>query len=261
MPCAHCQDIFPKSVPEGNQNPKFGTKIFPNSARDADSKPQHSNLGNSLACADLSASVGGNGLPFGMSRQSGIRWLDLVLSQELYVMMLVYGLMPAFFFYDEEGGSNAKATPEQLGGPQFRNGTVLIGRKLTQELLTKYRGRSPISSGDHALGSVVAHEWAHIAQFNSGMDFGRGKTPELHADFMAGWYQAGRVISGQGTINLNFMEAASELFQRGDFDFNSPDHHGLPQERVAAYSAGMQTARIGILNFQAAFNAGVDYVS
>ncbi len=196
-----------------------------------------------------------------MSRQSGIPWLDQVLSQELYVMMHVYNLMPGFLFFNEPGGSNAMATPQQLGGPPFRNGTVLVGRNLTAELLSKYSGRSPISSGDHALGAVVAHEWAHIAQFNSGVNFGGGKSPELHADFVSGWYQAGRVISGRGLINLNFAEAAEELFNRGDFAFNSPDHHGVPQERVAAYAAGMQTAQQGILSFGAAFNAGINYVS
>lgn len=260
--CASCQDIFPRTNQLVPQTPPAADgRIFPQSTRSAIKNHRPSSLESSVACADFSSFSEADGMPAGISRQSGIPWLDHVLSQELYVMMHVFGLMPAFFFYDDAGGSNALATSMQFGGPQFPVGTVLIGRRLTSELLGKYHGRSPISSGDHAIGAVVAHEWAHIAQFASGVALGSGKAPELHADFLSGWYQAGRVLSGLGTININFFEAASELYSRGDFDFNSPQHHGIPEERVAAYSAGMAVARSGTLNFQQAFYAGLDHIS
>lgn len=245
---ARGQDIFPQSV-------------SPPARRGRGSSLVAQQVESNVACANFAAFGFGEGGPTGLSQRSGIDWLDHLLSQELGIMHRVFQLLPGVLFFDDGESSNALATTQNFAGPQFRHGTVLIGKTLTAELLDKYSGRSPLSTGDHALGAVVAHEWAHIAQFSSGINFGSGMVPELHADFMSGWYQAGRVLSGGGAIRINFEEAAEELFGRGDFAFNSPSHHGMPHQRLAAYVSGAQTASRGVLRTADAFRIGLQAVS
>lgn len=243
---ARAQDIFPQSIERKGRARKH---------------PDRTTAKHGAACANLAAFGYGESGPGGLSLRSGVHWFDALLGQELYVMRYVFQIMPAVFFFDDGANGNALATTQNLGNSPTQNGTVLIGRTLTSELLSKHAGKSPISSGDHALGAVVAHEWAHILQFTSGSNLGHGKAPELHADFMAGWYQAGRVLSGMGSININFNEAAEELYGLGDFDFNSPQHHGTPDERLSAYVEGSRTASRGVLRTIDAFHSGLRYLS
>lgn len=252
MKCGWTQDFLPKS--DSAEEIRRRQKTFKTTR--AGQVPT-----GAVGCLDLSTFNGAEGMPQGLSLRSGIDWFDHILSQELGVMWQVFQLQPAVFFFDDGGSGNALATMSPIGGGTSPYGTVLMGRTLVYSLLEKYRGRSPISSGEHALGAVMAHEWAHIAQFASRWSTGPGKMAELHADFMAGWYMGGRYVSNHGQWPVNFAEAAEELFLRGDFSFNAPDHHGTPQERVMAYTGGANVAIQGVLRTANAYQLGKQFVS
>ena len=98
--------------------------------------------------------------------------------------------------------------------------------------------------GDFGLAYVVAHEYGHNVQHELGF-FRQGrrlaaKPFELQADCMAGsWgnsvYQAGKLDPG------DVEEALSTAKAVGDFEYLSPQHHGTPDERRAAWLRGYRS--------------------
>src|SRR5262249_42632574 len=58
------------------------------------------------------------------------------------------------------------------------------------------------------------------------------KLVELHADFMAGIYMAGKKPS------IDLESYAHAFFKIGDDEFTNPDHHGTPEERYLALKEG-----------------------
>jgi predicted metalloprotease len=98
--------------------------------------------------------------------------------------------------------------------------------------------------GDFGLAYVVAHEYGHNVQEELGF-FRQGrrlaaKPFELQADCMAGsWgdsvYRAGKLKPG------DVEEALSTAKAVGDFEYLSPQHHGTPDERRAAWLRGYRS--------------------
>lgn len=131
------------------------------------------------------------------------------------------------------------------------DGVVIFGVDLmTSEF------RSSFGSG-YGIPAVIGHEYAHIMQFKNALPLG-GKWMELHADYMAGWFTAHR---GRFDRRQNSQESALSFFNKGDYAFNSEQHHGTPDERVGAFMAGFQ------LNFRqsqpdarAAYESGIAYL-
>lgn len=174
-------------------------------------------------------------------QSSGVPGIDAAFAREVNAFMIpMYGLSPYCCFFNDGDSPNAFATPQQLAGRG--QGTVAFGVGLMNVLFTKFRGTSWASMGDHAAVAVFAHEFGHIAQFAFNFPRVAGKAPELHADFMAGWYTGTRAVQLYGRQVVNFGEITREMFDIGDNDFTSPSHHGTPQERVTAYSAGARFA-------------------
>ena len=99
--------------------------------------------------------------------------------------------------------------------------------------------------GGAAVAGIAAHEGAHILQFFSpvGRLLARGdtaRTMELHADFLAGYY-----FGATGRTERSIDVFGESLFERGDYDFNSRDHHGTPDERLEAMHRGFREADRG----------------
>lgn len=87
------------------------------------------------------------------------------------------------------------------------------------------------------------------------------KRPELHADFLSGWYLGIRSHQLPGKVNAN--EAATFMYQIGDTNFNSPSHHGTADERLAAFGGGFQISINSGANvsLKTAFNEGLKQFS
>jgi hypothetical protein len=98
------------------------------------------------------------------------------------------------------------------------------------------------AAGDFAVAYVVAHEYAHNVQEESGILAGRRRAlpTELDADCLAGTW--GRWADAKGRLDTGDMqEALDTALAIGDFDFLSPQHHGTPKERRDALLTGLRS--------------------
>ena len=171
------------------------------------------------------------------------------------------GVYPAVFYLREKGGPNALADAaiyDDLLRQEGRtsaccpDGTVLIGLAL---LRSEWRATFGTSL---SMPAIIAHEYAHIAQFKYKLPWTEGKWPELHADFLAGWFIAHR---GRFPVATDANQAAASLYYKGDYDFNESDHHGTPAERLAAFQAGFEfNLRSNSPSGGLAYQAGVNYL-
>jgi hypothetical protein len=180
--------------------------------------------------------------------RSGNRNLDRALIAEVRKLDKAFGINPGYRFLRDGNRPNAYATPEtQVSGTA---GTILVGLTLmNNELATEYGGA--------AVAGIAAHEGAHILQFNSPSLHRRlqGRTVrliELHADFLAGYY-----FSRTGRTEKSLIVFAQSLFSKGDYEFNDPQHHGTPDQRVAAMRSGYAN---GSYELNDAVERGANYV-
>jgi predicted metalloprotease len=98
------------------------------------------------------------------------------------------------------------------------------------------------AAGDFAVAYVVAHEYAHDVQQESGLLAGRTRAlpTELNADCLAGTWA--RWAYGQGRLDPgDVQEALDAALAVGDFEFLSPQHHGTPSERRDAVLTGLRS--------------------
>jgi hypothetical protein len=106
-------------------------------------------------------------------------------------------------------------------------------------------GFGRLGFGDVAPQALYAHEFAHHIQYQRGW-YQAGADPEgtryteLMADAMAAYYLTHK---RGGTMNKHrvaeFLEA---FFQIGDCAFSNPNHHGTPNQRLAAARFGFDVA-------------------
>lgn len=130
------------------------------------------------------------------------------------------------------------------------DGTITFGSYCIKECLNK-------SFGDQRIIAILAHEFGHAIQAKFRMPELSAKLPELHADYLAGYY-----IGQRGIIEKTLLEIfATEFYSKGDNDFFSPDHHGTPNERKCAFLEGYKMAIDYKFNTVQAFSAGVDYIA
>jgi hypothetical protein len=98
------------------------------------------------------------------------------------------------------------------------------------------------AAGAFAVSYLVAHEYAHNVQQESGTLAGRTRAlpTELNADCLAGTWA--RWEYGKGTLHPgDVQEALDAALAVGDFDFLSAQHHGTPTERRDALLTGLRS--------------------
>ena len=203
-------------------------------------------------CGISAAAMGDAGSPR-LARYTGNSFVDGGFARSRTYMVHAFGVSPAFAFLDDSESPNAFATPDNLITWDRGTGSVVFGIRL----LTEEVAADPQTWGS-ALSLIMAHEWAHIRQF-----YNTGQLPnplaELHADFLAGWWLGGFNIMTNGS-GINPNSAARSVFNKGDFAFNSPLHHGTPQQRVSAMVAGYQLSVGSNPNIHQAFSAGLQFL-
>jgi hypothetical protein len=155
-----------------------------------------------------------------------------------------FGVNCDFRIYNDQQTSGAKTYCSCTSAGC--NSTVFVGKKLLSEYAN---GFSTIDG----LWGIMAHELAHVLQCQSNLQL-TGAHRELHADFLAGYF-LGVKMKVQLT---NIAAFSNELFKRGDFMFNSSQHHGTPQARVYYMSVG---ASLGMLTLADAYNYGINAVT
>ncbi|MDG1275783.1 MAG: hypothetical protein P8O16_00785 [Algoriphagus sp.] len=125
------------------------------------------------------------------------------------------------FYLNDSNNPNTYAT-SRISNQNFPDGTVLIGFSLIQQECL----HSP-SGTCSSFPIVMAHEFAHIADFKYGTGL-TGKHKELFGDYLAGCFMYFREVEFKSTF---VQEAAISFFQKGNHSFNGPVHYGIPQQR------------------------------
>jgi hypothetical protein len=94
--------------------------------------------------------------------------------------------------------------------------------------------------------AVLAHEWGHhvnrvlgLGPYRSGFSFS-ARQEELAADWRAGTI-LGWMLKGGWLDVEDFTAAANLMFELGDYELITPDHHGYPKERFEAITQGLAT--------------------
>ena len=171
---------------------------------------------------------------------SGNSNLDYFLNNEYGKLVYCFGVKPNSFYIYEDGSPNAFASAN-VSNYSYPDGTVVLGLKLTSQECNSSQSGTCV-----AMAVVMAHEFAHIVDFkNNFVSGGQPKHKELFADYMAGVYLHTRQLTYTYT---DIKEAAYSIFTKGDTDFNSPQHHGTPQERMNALLAGYEFSRQKVAN-------------
>jgi len=187
---------------------------------------------------------------------SGDKEVDQVCSAAERELRREFKVAPDTWFFDDGDKPNAFATwllrrsPRVLSQVDSKDGTVCLGTRLVRrvtrrdELNRQWKTR---------LTAIIAHEWAHIVQFSRGHRV-PGKSVELHADFLAGWF-LGRTSGARiGSNDQERGEAMIRFFGLGDYETNHPEHHGTPKERAFVIADGFDLAS-KVNNVDAAFRA------
>ena len=178
---------------------------------------------------------------FRFLRSSGNPRIDQATFEEANNLVRVTGMQPSLAFLDDMQSKNALAFRRDIISQRSEHGAVAMGVRLIQEFL-ELPTPTP-STNALCVQAALVHEWAHIAQFNFGVQASHVKFMELMADFIAGWYLGYKdaLIGGQADPTSPMLCAASV----GDTNFNDPAHHGTPKERFGAYLAGFQFVKGG----------------
>lgn len=206
-------------------------------------------------CAPRFAAIGGDATSVRIARSSGDAETDRFLGVALGRLANTFKVSPGFAFFDDGENLNAFAVRETLldNGP----GTVLMGMHLFGRLMAR------VLDGGITVISVCAHEFGHIHQMQAGYEDElkaldkTGKPLELHADFLAGYYLS---LRKNEHPELDLRAVGGVLHNMGDWHVNSPGHHGTPNERVAALSAGFDFGKNGARDIAEAAKAGLSFV-
>jgi hypothetical protein len=184
--------------------------------------------------------------------------------------LLLFHVGPSVAYYDDRNSPNAFAHPTSTHGAV--DGSIRLGVNLVYSEFrlwrtnlyeeARRRGKDPNTLLQENKGgtfftlyAVIAHEAAHILQIKKRVA-NRSRNTELQADFLSGWFFA-RLNAFETYRQFKIDKAGLYAFwSRGDYQFNSPDHHGTPQQRSEAFSKGM---KVGIVTVEEAWDASMKY--
>jgi len=158
----------------------------------------------------------------------GNLYYDQKMTEEIYIQSAFFNCCPANFVVLYEPSvdqRNAYATPSKQ---------ILFGYHMFYYTVQIY--------GELAAAGILAHEWGHITQFYHGWNSGVPHQ-ELEADAFSGYYMA---LAKQWAWS-QIQGYYANTYALGDYNFNSPQHHGTNDERLASAYLGVTTA-IEVLN-------------
>ena len=152
-------------------------------------------------------------------------YYDQKMSEEIYLQSIFFNGIPATVYILYEPSiemKNAYASPE---------GNILFGYYMFYYTIQSY-GELPVSG-------ILAHEWGHRTQFTVGwQDYYKPSHKELEADAFSGFYMALAKQYAWDQIESYY----ANVYATGDYYYNSPTHHGTPDQRLNAAYLGVNTA-------------------
>ncbi|MBE9127421.1 MULTISPECIES: hypothetical protein [unclassified Coleofasciculus] len=159
--------------------------------------------------------------------------LDALIYGEGNLLASIFEVNPAILIIDDWQSPNAFAYWGMTASGFY--GTIYLGIRLLRDELFS------MDKGFLAVVGIMAHEFAHILQWRNQSRL-VGKYRELHADFLAGYY-----FGFKNCIpHRELCAFARSLFEKGDYNFWNPDHHGTPQERVDAMMMGYSSGKLEV---------------
>jgi hypothetical protein len=174
----------------------------------------------------------------GLRRSSGNQALDHDISSLMAHLTWRFRAYPRLYFLDDPE-PNALASPDAKGDPnefppdQNHFGTILLGLNLLNSELRN----TPLGQKNYTIMAIVAHELGHTLQFIKKSDLSVIEK-ELQSDFLAGW--ATRFMQRSGWPDIDEANVFSGFYDRVDYAFNNPVHHGAKKERLSAFLAGFK---------------------
>lgn len=155
---------------------------------------------------------------------------------ERKMLLQEFHLFPTFYFMSGKGSTNACAFPD--GDPD--RGVVTFGEELLRKEVSDAGGPEYASS----VPAIMAHEFAHLLQIQNGSTL-VGPKYELQADYIAGWYVGRRAKwVPMSSSQRSLQTIMRSVYSKGDYEINDSSHHGTPDERVAAISAGYSNSQL-----------------
>lgn len=192
----------------------------------------------------------GQSLPSGKVLSStGVSNLDSIVYSEINKLESFFKINVDFFYISEYGGANAYFNPQCV--TKGCVGTVFLGFQLLLDLHAKH-GDNAI----HVFRATLAHEFGHAVQKLIYWDEG-WKRPELHADYMAGYYIGSEYDYSEDQMSSFY----NEFLTIGDKNIFSSGHHGTPQERKCAFLEGYYFAKETNTTVETANVYGLQYVA
>jgi hypothetical protein len=186
---------------------------------------------------------------------TGNREFDYAFAQTLSILTDTFGVLPGVTFFSGRAELGAFATRARCLGRA--DGSIFIGRARF------HRTMGLLEHPDVALTAICAHEFAHVLQFklnlNSSLSRNQRtvKRSELHADFLAGFFAGQRKRERAAYPAAVFAALAESI---GDYEVDSPQHHGLPAERSEAIVRGFETSYNERKSISEAIEVGIKYV-
>jgi hypothetical protein len=181
----------------------------------------------SRVIAGCAASGGPSGVGCGVLPSFGDSAADRDMALEIPYQAAFWTSAARVMVLNDCDGQNAYSDPA---------GYIFYGRSLFWGL--RARG------ADLAIIGVLAHEYGHQIQFRFGWQTTPARPMELEADAMAGFY-LGVAKAWTWQLTGSFFQ---NTFAMGDTLFNSPSHHGTPEERLAAARLGYDTGVYSLVN-------------
>jgi hypothetical protein len=154
---------------------------------------------------------------------SGYYDLDSLVFAEIDKLEKFFKVDIDFYFLLEDYGKNAMYLRECNHSCQ---GTICLGIKMLYSELHK-------TNGIYTTKAILAHEFGHCIQHIIGWNE-QWKRPELHSDFMSGYYLGRNYNYTPQELDVLFRN----FFEMGDNDYWSVNHHGTGVERECAFREG-----------------------
>lgn len=172
---------------------------------------------------------------------TGSTKLDEILIRESVQMQNSFNVKVDLYAYEDGSSPNALAYASES--------VIQMGKTLMLDEFVN-------NGNENSIIAIMAHEFGHIIQVKYNLNASGtwiGKYPELHADFMAGWYMGTK----QYITKEELHKMAYSFWDKGDGDYFSPSHHGTNEERTSAFMMGYWNANLALVD---AYNKGIEYV-
>jgi len=243
----------------------------------SDAQSTHSNAGTANGClsaqgiTSLKSSALTSVRPWADTKEQAYM-IDRFVNVAAFWATRQFQVKPSVAYYDDGQMPNAYAHPASTHGAT--DGSIRLGGNLVHSEFrlwrtnlieeSRRRGKDPLvllqegkAGGAYTINAIIAHEAAHILQIKMGVG-NTSRNTELQADFLAGWFFAEmKKVMPEEFRQFKIKNAGLYAFwSRGDYLFNSPAHHGTPDQRLGAFSYGF---KVGSVSLQRAWDASVNY--